>query len=288
MNGYLARLGDNYTAPAGYTEVCPHRAMLTQAVLNRMTVGLIGLDAGLQIVLCNHSVAEMLGVTALELWSRLPIEQLLANSGNLNGVAQLALGAVLGAAIAPADSDVSGSGKRLTKISLSDGRLLNVTVNKVAENQWIATLAIEAADLPTERIDGLTGLSDRLWFRERVAAMLEMPNRTDQIAVLMIDLDRFKAVNDSHGHPVGDALLQTVARRLRSAVRDGDVVSRLGGDEFAVAMPVGTAAEALGLRLVDLLSRPYLIDGHVAVIGASVGIALAWIIHQSSVRSVRW
>ena len=90
----------------------------------------------------------------------------------------------------------------------------------------------------------------------------------------MIDLDRFKAVNDSHGHPVGDALLQVVAQRLRSAVRDGDMVSWLGGDEFAVALPAAMAAEALGARLVDLLSRPYLVEGHVAIIGASIGIAI--------------
>ena len=97
-------------------------------------------------------------------------------------------------------------------------------------------------------------------------------------ALLLLDLDRFKLVNDSLGHPAGDALLQAAARRLRAAVRRGDLCARLGGDEFAVVLAAPARreeAEALGARLVELLSRPYLVDGQVALVGASIGIALA-------------
>ncbi|MFC7663388.1 putative bifunctional diguanylate cyclase/phosphodiesterase [Methylorubrum suomiense] len=100
------------------------------------------------------------------------------------------------------------------------------------------------------------------------------------LAVLMLDLDRFKAVNDTLGHPVGDALLRKVAERLRNAARRDDVIARLGGDEFAILQvgQVGAdqplAAEALANRLVDLVGRTYVLDGQMLNVGVSVGIAL--------------
>ncbi len=273
MHGTLTDVGEGGTAPVQQAAMRLCRAELTQAALDRATAGLIGFDVDLHVILCNRSAAGILGVIAPERERTVPFGHLLAGSTQLDGVGRLALVAALRAAATPVHEDGCGTDDRLTKVLLADGRALHVTIVEATDGHWLATLAVEPAGVPTERTDGLTGLSDRQWFRERVAMMLAAPGQTDQLAVLMIDLDRFKAVNDSHGHPVGDALLQTVARRLRSAARDGDVVSRLGGDEFAVAMPMGKAAEIMGARLVDLLSRPYLIDGHVAVIGASIGIA---------------
>jgi len=116
-------------------------------------------------------------------------------------------------------------------------------------------------------------------FHDRLAAALERAGRDGSaVAVLCLDLDRFKPVNDTLGHPVGDTLLRTVAERLRSAVRATDLVARLGGDEFAVLQagheqPQG--AQALAARLVDLVGRSYLIEGHLVNVGASVGVALA-------------
>ncbi|MBX9701631.1 MAG: EAL domain-containing protein [Acetobacteraceae bacterium] len=124
--------------------------------------------------------------------------------------------------------------------------------------------------------DPLTGLADRRGFHAALASMLAAGGEGP--ALLMVDLDRFKPVNDLLGHPVGDALLQAAARRLRSTVRGGDLCARLGGDEFAVLLASPTTAdqaEALAARLVELLSRPYLIEGQLALIGASVGVAIA-------------
>ena len=98
------------------------------------------------------------------------------------------------------------------------------------------------------------------------------------VCLVLLDLDRFKAVNDQFGHPVGDALLRAAAARITHAVREGDLVGRLGGDEFAVllAAPIGArSARRLGARLVEQLSRPYLVEGQVAHVGASVGAAVA-------------
>ena len=132
--------------------------------------------------------------------------------------------------------------------------------------------------------DALTGLADRVGFSGavelQVAARQETvpPGAGHGFAVLLIDLDRFKAVNDTMGHSAGDALLVAVARRLRRAIRASDFVARLGGDEFAIllAPPAGQDAVAgVAKRIVELLSQPYLLDGRVAAIGTSIGVALS-------------
>ncbi len=273
MDGYPAHADDSSIAQ--FTPVCPHRASLTQAILDRAMTGLMGFDVSRCVVLCNRIAADMLGMALPETSGSVSIDQMLAQSAKLDGAGRLALKAALHPGDAPACLERRNAGDRLAKITLADGRTMYVTISEVAGGSLLATLCVEAdAGVPTGRIDSLTGLSDRQWFRERLATLLEGPGKADQVAVLMIDLDRFKEVNDSHGHPVGDALLQVVAQRLRSATREDDVVSRLGGDEFAVALPTPGAAEALGSRLVDLLSRPYLVEGHVAIVGASIGIAV--------------
>ena len=127
--------------------------------------------------------------------------------------------------------------------------------------------------------DALTGLPNRVLFLDRLDETLLRVRRYPEIlAVLYLDLDQFKNVNDTLGHPAGDKLLVAVADRLRTCLRDCDMVARFGGDEFAV-LQIGLAAPheagALGERIVALLSEPYDIDGLQAVIGASVGIALA-------------
>jgi diguanylate cyclase (GGDEF)-like protein/PAS domain S-box-containing protein len=126
--------------------------------------------------------------------------------------------------------------------------------------------------------DPLTGLANRVLFRTRLAEGLARLGETDErLAVLYLDLDRFKDVNDAFGHPIGDKLLVAVAERLRQALPSGDVVARVGGDEFAIvragARPEDSSCFAG--RLVDALSRPYAIDEHEVNIGASVGISSA-------------
>ncbi|WP_075214277.1 putative bifunctional diguanylate cyclase/phosphodiesterase [Mongoliimonas terrestris] len=130
------------------------------------------------------------------------------------------------------------------------------------------------ADARADRQDALTGLPDRRVLGEALAADLRagLP-----FAFLLVDLDRFKSVNDTLGHPVGDRLLLRVVDRLRKVIGPHDLLARLGGDEFAVvhrsADPAVTA-EALGARLVDLVGRAVIIGEHLITVGASVGIVL--------------
>ncbi|WP_313538496.1 EAL domain-containing protein [Sphingomonas sp.] len=129
------------------------------------------------------------------------------------------------------------------------------------------------------RFDTLTGLPNRLHINEALAtAMAEADKWGARCAFMMIDLDRFKAVNDTLGHPVGDRLLQRVARRLRSLVSETEMIGRLGGDEFAVVVRDArdtARVEALAQTIIDTVSRPYELDQHTLYIGASVGLALA-------------
>ncbi len=127
--------------------------------------------------------------------------------------------------------------------------------------------------------DALTGLVNRLGFHERLAELASKTERNGPpVAVICLDLDRFKIVNDTLGHPTGDALLVKVAQRLSNAVRKGDTVARLGGDEFAILQTDASqplAAEALAARLVDLIGRTYMVGEHMIDIGVSLGIAVA-------------
>jgi diguanylate cyclase (GGDEF)-like protein len=125
--------------------------------------------------------------------------------------------------------------------------------------------------------DALTGLPNRLLFRNRLQEELARARRGAPFALLCLDLDGFKDVNDSFGHPVGDTLLQAVTVRLREETRETDTVARLGGDEFAIIQAGAeqpAAAIALAERLVARLAAPFDLDIHQAAIGVSIGIAM--------------
>ncbi|HUB64502.1 MAG TPA: EAL domain-containing protein [Methylocella sp.] len=127
--------------------------------------------------------------------------------------------------------------------------------------------------------DALTGLPNRLLFHERLdEALLRLRRHDEMLAVHYLDLDQFKNVNDTLGHPTGDMLLKAVADRLQICLRETDIVARFGGDEFAV-LQLGLSepqeASTLADRIVKLVSEPYDIEGQRIVIGASAGIALA-------------
>ncbi len=128
------------------------------------------------------------------------------------------------------------------------------------------------------RFDTLTGLPNRLMVNETlVRAMADADKWGRRCAFMMIDLDRFKAVNDTLGHPIGDRLLGRVSERLGQLMSENEMCGRLGGDEFAVVMRDATntaAVEGLARRIIETLSRPYEVDAHTLYIGASVGLAI--------------
>ncbi|KQT93263.1 diguanylate cyclase [Methylobacterium sp. Leaf469] len=166
------------------------------------------------------------------------------------------------------------------------GHLLEVHLHPVAGGRWAvafedvtARRAAEAQAEEMARHDLLTGLPNRLLLRERLNEALGRLQRTGEAcAVLLIDLDRFKPINDTLGHPMGDALLKKVADRLRSTVRVTDTVARIGGDEFVIlqtGIRGASDTQILARRIVDLVGRTYMVEGQLLTIGASVGVALA-------------
>jgi diguanylate cyclase (GGDEF)-like protein/PAS domain S-box-containing protein len=160
---------------------------------------------------------------------------------------------------------VRDSDGRLTEI---EGIFTDITERKQSEDR-IAMLA---------RTDSLTGAANRLIFSDRLRQAFAAAQRgAHAFAVLYLDLDRFKEVNDTLGHHTGDLLLQQVAHRLKATTRKIDVVARLGGDEFAIIQAEvadSSAAGRLGEKLVEIVSAPYVIDGTELRIGTSIGIAL--------------
>jgi diguanylate cyclase (GGDEF)-like protein len=126
--------------------------------------------------------------------------------------------------------------------------------------------------------DALTNLANRLFFRQEMEARLARLACDRRFAVLCLDLDDFKSVNDTLGHPLGDNLLCQVANRLRNCLREGDRVARLGGDEFAI-LQASTIEPAeitsLMARLIEVIGAPFDLEGHQVVVGVSIGVALA-------------
>src|SRR6185312_636437 len=129
------------------------------------------------------------------------------------------------------------------------------------------------------RFDELTGLANRTQFVEQINGVLAAVRTTGwHVALHMIDLDRFKTINDTLGHPIGDKLLKEVAGRLSAMIGPGDMITRFGGDEFVVLQTAAASREeagALAERLATTLGEPFEIDGHRMDVGASIGITLA-------------
>jgi len=144
----------------------------------------------------------------------------------------------------------------------------------LVENAWLLARVSEGQQRLTHQAfhDALTGLANRALFRDRLDHALALHQLDGgPLAVLFLDLDDFKQVNDHYGHAVGDRLLRLAGDRLRQGVRGGDTVARLGGDEFAVLLEGPGDADDIAQQLLDSLRRPYEIDGRSVVVGASIG-----------------
>jgi diguanylate cyclase (GGDEF)-like protein len=169
--------------------------------------------------------------------------------------------------------------------TLRNGRVVAIYHQPVPSGGWVATheditqrQQAEASIAFMARHDALTKLPNRVLFRERMEQAIVMAGRGTQFAVICLDLDNFKQVNDTLGHPVGDGLLIAAADRLQTCVREIDTVARLGGDEFAI-IQLGVLqpddAEALAGRIIEAFRQPFDVDGHQVLAGASIGVTVA-------------
>jgi diguanylate cyclase (GGDEF)-like protein len=170
-------------------------------------------------------------------------------------------------------------------LQTTDGRSIQIVNRPLANGGWVATQEditerrrAEQQIAHLAHYDALTDLPNRALFREQLEQALERTRRGEQLAVLYIDIDEFKSVNDSLGHPVGDELLKAVASRLQSCIRETDFVARLGGDEFAIVQTgIKQPSDVVELvkRIYEAIREPHECLGHQVATDASIGIALA-------------
>jgi diguanylate cyclase (GGDEF)-like protein/PAS domain S-box-containing protein len=249
------------------------------AALSNMAQGLCMFDAQGRIILFNERYTKMMGLAAgaIEGRSLLDLFQLRKASGDFAGNPEEFYARVI--------ADVA-AGKSSTKImETPNGRALRVIDQPMPGAGWVATFEdITEQRAAQEKIshmalhDGLTNLPNRVMFREQLEARLRHLGRDQMFAVLCFDLDRFKTVNDTLGHPFGDKLLRQVAERMRNCIREGDTLARLGGDEFAILQARVDQAEetgALAARLIEVIRPPFDLDGQQVAVGVSIGITVA-------------
>ncbi|KAB1074285.1 putative bifunctional diguanylate cyclase/phosphodiesterase [Methylobacterium planeticum] len=250
--------------------------------LSHMSQGLYLLDAQGRLVLCNDRFREILGLGEDETarGTAFPglLRRVLARSRALRGPAGRGMRRTRRSPVMTAvfGSDVAeiALGEQILLIAtrgLPTGGTVS-TIEDVTERRRIENRIFHLA-----HHDSLTGLANRAAFNAYLDNLLA---ETGAATVLSLDLDRFKAVNDTFGHPAGDVLLNAVAERLRDSLREVDLVARLGGDEFVVVLAdpgpePERAARAVAERIIAMVGRPVDLDGQSAQIGVSIGIAIA-------------
>ncbi len=252
------------------------------AALTNMPHGLCMFDRNERLIVCNERYTEMYGLAPGQTKPGVTLRSILE--------ARVAAGHSPQDARAYIEDRLAEVRRReayYAENSMRDGRTFAVNHRPMAGGGWVAIHQDITAQKRAEsqitymaRDDGLTGLANRAVLLEKLEdAAARLRRHGSRFTVFMLDLDLFKTVNDSLGHPVGDELLKVVAGRLSACLRETDTVARLGGDEFAILATVDddqqTAAVATANRLLAAVAAPYELDGHHLNIGTSIGIALA-------------
>jgi diguanylate cyclase (GGDEF)-like protein len=251
-----------------------------EAAINNMSQGVCLYDASQKVVISNRRYAEIY---------HLAPERIVPGT-SLREILEFRRQAGTNFALDP-DAYLTQNTKLKAEVQeLADGRIVSISRHVMRDGGWLTTHEdITERARNQQKIvhlaqhDLLTGLANRAYFTQILEGQIQGRNNapTDSFAVFMLDLDRFKHVNDTLGHAAGDQLLIEVARRLKGALRDSDVLARLGGDEFAIVQPLEShenqgdneAAIALALRIIDTVARPIELNGHQVTVGTSIGIA---------------
>jgi diguanylate cyclase (GGDEF)-like protein/PAS domain S-box-containing protein len=254
--------------------------MLLRETLDNMTLGVLMFDSDARIVVCNDRYIELYGVsrevvkpgcTLLDLLKHRKATGFLA--GNVRKYRQSILDRIKRGEITS------------EYLTTTDGRTIHVINQPLVDGGWVVThedvtqhKQAEAQIAHMAHHDALTDLPNRVLFQAQLEQALRWVTRDEQLAILFIDLDNFKNINDTLGHPIGDALLKIVAERLRGCIRETDAISRLGGDEFVIVqskVEQPSDVAVLAERIRTAIMAPYDILEHQIVIDTSIGIALS-------------
>jgi len=277
-----ASLAEQKEALAGKTRELEAAREQTDAAINNITQGISMFDAGERLLVCNRRYLEIYGLSPDAVKPGCTLRDILdyrKSLGSYDGEPSRHA--------ADSAARILQGEKFSHTATLPDGRIISVVTNPTSGGGWVATQEditerhrVDALIAHMARHDPLTDLPNRLVFEQKMDEALLRLNRQDaSFALLLLDLDRFKAVNDGLGHPVGDALLKAVAERLLPCVHELDTVTRLGGDEFAILQThvddPEQSARVLGNRLLDAIGEPFMLGEQRVQVGLSIGIALA-------------
>jgi diguanylate cyclase (GGDEF)-like protein len=251
------------------------------AALQNMSQGLVMFDRDANLIVCNQKYAELYrlppelirpGVSHREILEHRITSGLVADSNSVRFVK---------------DRTNEGAPKSASEtiLELTDGRALLVAVRPLQNGGWVSTheditarREAEAQIAHMAHHDALTNLPNRALLRRRLEEALAHVERGGQIAVLYLDLDHFKSINDTLGHGAGDELLKAVALRLKTCIGAEDTIARLGGDEFAIvqtAVASPSDVANLAARIREALTRPFEVEGHQVPADVSIGISIA-------------
>src|SRR5216684_2411268 len=275
-----ARLKAQYELGREQEESLRIRNLQFDTAINNMSQGLCFFDAAHRLIVCNDRYIEMYDLPPDRVGpgtSLTEIVDMRFEAGSFPAMSReeyLHWRANVAISAKPTESIVE----------LRNGRTFKIRHRPMPDFGWVAThediTEQRRSEVKIEYMahhDSLTDLANRVLLNERLEDAIGRINREEMVAVHHLDLDQFKAVNDTFGHPAGDKLLKIVADRLRGLVRETDTIARMGGDEFVIvqsAIADPADATSLAQRVIRLMSEPYDLDGQQAVIGASIGIAV--------------
>ncbi|MCP3056657.1 putative bifunctional diguanylate cyclase/phosphodiesterase [Aurantimonas marianensis] len=271
----LHGLADDLRATSAALQTQNHRF---RAALGNMSQGLCMFDTQGHLVVWNERFGEMFGLSYAVLKPGVSLDELILEAGEGDSSASLRL------VHSQQQGLIRDHRSSVFVQECTDGRAISVTHAALGDGGWIATYEditdlrrVEHQIIHMAHFDSLTDLANRVLFGEKLDQALSRA-RQDQsfLAIMCLDLDRFKDVNDTLGHQRGDELLKCVADRLRHNVRDKDLVARVGGDEFTLLLLSSDEPrdlDAIASRLIEAVSAPYEIDGQEVLIGLSIGIA---------------
>ncbi len=257
------------------------RNLQFDTAINNMSQGLCFFDANHRLIVCNDRYIDMYDLAHDRVEPGTPLAEIVDMRFEAGSFPEMTRDQYLqwraNVAISHEPTD--------SIVELRNGKTFKIRHRPMPDGGWVAThedITVQRrSEVKIEYMahhDALTDLANRVLLNERLEQALGRRIHLEQmVAVHHLDLDQFKAVNDTFGHPAGDKLLKIVADRLRGLVRETDTIARMGGDEFVVVQaPIADPAEstALAQRIIASMSEPFDLDGHQAVIGASIGIAV--------------
>jgi diguanylate cyclase (GGDEF)-like protein len=275
-----ARLKKQYELGKAQEETLRVRNFQFDTAINNMSQGLCFFDSDHRLIVCNDRFVEIYNIPADRVHPGMKLTE----------IVDLRIEAGSFPAMTREEyirwrNDVAVSNEAKDSIvGLQDGRTIKIRHRPMPGGGWVAThediTEQRQSEIKIEYMahhDSLTDLPNRVLLNDRLEYVLGRVQPDEMVAVHHLDLDQFKAVNDTFGHPCGDKLLRIVAERLRSLVGEADTIARMGGDEFVIVQAtIADPAEATALAqgVIDALTEPYDIDGQQAVIGVSIGISV--------------